>query len=113
MTDLRIDVDGEIPEDFEYRLRFLGQRMRWYYGDVRYDRTAHGWHVVVPIITRIGVAEQDEIPFPIVVAAQAILGSDWQRESFNLARAVVIDEVSPFWQARSNTLYSEHSKAGM
>jgi hypothetical protein len=100
MTDLRLDFDGEIPEEFYYRLRFLGVRMGWTYGDVRYDRTARGWHVVISVA--------QDVPFPVVVAAQAILGSDWQRESFNLARAMCIDVVPDFWKVRSNTLYAEH-----
>jgi hypothetical protein len=111
MTDLRLDFDGDIPTDFEYRLRFFGQRMRWYHGDVRYDRTAHGWHVVVPVQLLDGTAL--ELPFPIVVAAQAILGSDWKREAFNLARAAQIEDVPDFWRQRANTLYAEHTRGSL
>jgi hypothetical protein len=56
--------------------RLCGFKIRW----VRCDRTAHGWHMVVAI--------QNRLPALALVAAQAILGSDFRRESLNLMRCL-------------------------
>src|SRR5579872_1786570 len=56
--------------------RLCGLSIRW----VRFDRTRHGWHTVVQLSRRIN-------PLAIV-AAQAILGSDYRRESLNLMRCL-------------------------
>ena len=47
---------------------------------VRYDRTRHGWHVVIQLPRAIHPAA--------TVALQAILGSDPRRETLNLMRAL-------------------------
>ena len=53
----------------------VGVRVR----DVRHDRTARGFHVVVMLRDRMTRAE--------IVAIQAVLGSDSKREALNLMRA--------------------------
>jgi len=56
--------------------RLCGFGIRW----VRIDRTAHGWHLVVAL--------RGKLPALAMVAAQAILGSDFRRESLNLMRCL-------------------------
>ena len=65
----------------------------------RWDRTQHGWHLIVKIKQRLTLAE--------IIAAQAILGSDRNRERLNLARAISLRlHPSRFWERRANILYS-------
>ena len=61
-------------------LRLLGWRAEW----VQYQRSRRGWHV------QIAIAE--DVPPVAVVAAQAVLGSDRNREAFNLARARLMEQ---------------------
>jgi hypothetical protein len=69
----------------------------------RWDRTKHGWHLIVKIRQRLTLAE--------IIAAQAILGSDRDRERLNLARAISVRlRPSKFWKARANLLYSRKLK---
>jgi hypothetical protein len=64
----------------------------------RWDRTVHGWHLIVNIRESLQDAE--------IVAAQAILGSDLARERLNLARAISIRlHPSKFWAKRINLLF--------
>ena len=67
---------------------------------VRYDRTNHGWHVIVEIWG-------ERIPSAERVALQACMGSDPKRETLNLMRVINIRKygASPFWQARWNLLF--------
>lgn len=55
---------------------------------IREDRTRHGWHMLIEWSRRLSPLEQ--------VAIQAVLGSDLQRESYNLAR-VMSGKTSPRW----------------
>ena len=66
---------------------------------VRYDRTRHGWHVLVGV--------EAELSPLMIVAAQAILGSDLKREAFNLMR--VQRPRRGFFRERWNVLYKSHS----
>jgi hypothetical protein len=100
MTALMLDYDGPLPQDLIYRIRYLAQTLHWRIGEVRVDKTRRGYHVVVDVKKRL--------PFAIVVAAQALLGSDVRREIYNLRRAVVWDLLPAFWRARCNVLYGEH-----
>jgi len=47
---------------------------------IRYDRTRHGWHVVIMLPVALEKTA--------IVALQAILGSDPRRETLNLFRAL-------------------------
>lgn len=61
------------------------------------------WHVVVYV-------RSARLPSPIlIVALQAILGSDWKRETFNLYRARQLPLAPQSWRLFSawNTLYRE------
>ena len=77
----------------------LGLKVVWQ----RWDKTQHGWHLVIKIRQRLTLAE--------IIAAQAILGSDRARERLNLARAISIRlRPSKFWKARANILYKRKIK---
>lgn len=76
--ELRLDFDGPIPCGWEQRLTWAlwqgRRRMRAYWC----RRTRHGWHVGI-VLTR-AIADWE------AVAWQAVLGSDWRREVFNIAK---------------------------
>lgn len=115
MTILKLDYDRrdngpDHPSTyFRKRWNFLADALGWRLsrgrkrGGIRYFRTKHGWHVTVGI--------KGHVPILIVVAAQACLGSDLKRETFNLARAVKLTRIEPrltvpvFWMKRVNVLY--------
>lgn len=100
ITLLKLDFDGRIPRGFTKLLASHARRWQWPIARVRYDRTRRGWHVIVTVRKRI--------PPPLIVAAQAILGSDPHRESFNLMRVQQLRRVPTFWRTRWNVLFSSH-----
>lgn len=102
MTLLYLDFDGPIPAGFLDRVTWCAQIWGWPLEAVRYDRTRRGWHVVVGVRKRLTPA--------LIVAAQAVLGSDYKREAFNLMRVQGLAHVPPFWRGRWNVLYSHHAK---
>lgn len=57
-------------------------------------RTRRGWHVEIYSDAKLKAAE--------MVALQAILGSDYRREAFNLFRATKLSLVPRFWRALPN-----------
>lgn len=103
---LFLDFDTrEAYREFPMRARFLA---RWVgiplsSFRIRRRRTARGWHIVV-----FKQGSQLEYEPLAVVAAQALLGSDWKREGFNLVRALHLNEAPAAWQkiGRWNTLYA-------
>lgn len=104
MTELKLDFDNEtVPTDFMDRLRMLVRLELFRVVAISYRRTAHGWHVRVLLSRRVG--------FSRLVAFQAILGSDWKREAYNIRRAKNWRDVSPFWRKRANVLYSRHYRS--
>jgi hypothetical protein len=66
---------------------------------LRYERTRHGWHVILTHATKLSAAE--------TVALQCVLGSDRKREALNLMRALAIarGRYPRFWIRRFNILY--------
>ena len=98
---IKLDVDGPMPNDLTERIEFvfatLGVRVREM-GRVTSPR-GNGHHVMVKL--------SDPVPALAAVAIQAILGSDWRRETFNLQRALVLADAPEFWHFRWNVLYSE------
>jgi hypothetical protein len=62
------------------RVRRVSRRLNIRPVFVRYDRTAKGWHIVTRWNRNFSNLE--------LVALQAVLGSDWKREVFNLARVL-------------------------
>lgn len=102
MTLLYIDIDGRLPRTLVERVTWMCAVLRWRIVAVRIDRTRHGYHVVVGIRNRLTPAT--------IVAAQAILFSDWRREVFNLLRVSKLNDAPKFWRDRWNVLYSRHVK---
>ena len=104
MTELRCDFDGPFPTDFEFRLTTLCRHQQWTVKQWMTRKTRHGWHAIVTI--------RETISPIITVAAQAILGSDWKRENYNLTRAEHLDEVPALWREarRWNALYTSHER---
>jgi hypothetical protein len=101
VTLLKLDIDGPIPRGFFFRLMHCVKLWQCPIETVRYDRTRHGWHVIVAVDV--------ELSNETIVAAQAILGSDPKREAFNLMRCRYLRLQSKFWRARFNVLYKSHS----
>jgi hypothetical protein len=102
MTLLYIDIDGRLPRTLIERISWTCAVLRWRIVAVRIDRTRHGYHVVVGIRQRLTP--------PVIVAAQAILWSDWRRETFNLMRVSALHSAPKFWRDRWNVLYVRHVK---
>ena len=100
LTFLKLDFDGPLPREFFFRLVHCSRLWRWPLAGVRYDRTRHGWHVIVGV--------EKALPSLAIVAAQAVLGSDPKREAFNLMRI----QYPPcgFWRDRWNVLYESHAR---
>jgi hypothetical protein len=112
---LLLDFDSaEAYRDFPMRARFLARwlglvsdevnyRERWADFRVKRRRTARGWHVVVYYPAEL-VAY---VPPLQIVALQALLGSDWKREGFNLVRVLNLKDAPEAWQTRWNVLYTQ------
>jgi hypothetical protein len=94
------DYDGRIPADVSQRLQMVVrvERLRVQY--VRFDRTRHGYHMVVAVSNRLS-------PYRLVMI-QLLLGSDWKREAFNAQRVKRLRDLPAFWRARWNVLYHTH-----
>jgi len=93
-----VDVDSSTSpalRDVWRTLRLAGVFPRW----LRYDRTQRGWHLVLRVHKSLH-------PFAIV-ALQALLGSDLEREKFNFGRVMADANHSQgrFARARWNILY--------
>lgn len=100
MTELLLDYDGALPKRLLDRIcriaKLVGRRVH----AVRYNKTKHGWHVLVVVSGRLEPLA--------VVCWQLILGSDVNRELFNFKRASGLDGTPVFWRKRHrwNTFYA-------
>lgn len=103
LTRLMCDFDGALPDDFAQRLVVVVAAHRLRVECVSYRKTRRGWHVVVTVRQRVA--------FWRVVLLQALLGSDWKRETFNSRRATAWRRVPPFWRSRANVLYLRHHRS--
>ena len=105
MTILKLDHDTRrCPARWYWRAAWLARRMGWRLLAFSYARsTSGGWHGEVIIA---GTVE------PVtVIAAQAILGSHWALEGYNLMRVHSAPfRSSPLWRARANILYERHER---
>lgn len=98
-----LDFDGALPRDLYARVEgFCSRLWGWTVEGMRIDRTRRGYHVVVAVREKLEPA--------LVVAAQAILGSDPNREAFGLMRVLAASHVRPWWRKRANVLYSQHTR---
>lgn len=107
MTELRCDFDSRsLPADWFLRVQALARHQRWRVSSIMLRKSRHGWHVVVACANRLTPVT--------VIAAQAILGSDWKREVFNLYRAERLGNLPATWRTskRWNALYSTHTHLG-
>jgi len=98
------DYDGKIPARLIRRIRWVlyvavACRAEW----VRIDRTRRGYHVCIRVNRNLSMLR--------VILVQALLGSDWRRETFNARRASRMRYVGPFWRERVNTLYYSHHRS--
>lgn len=73
------DYDGKFFPSLP-RISRLAQMLQMKPVWMRQDRTRHGWHLVIEWNRKLTRLEQ--------VAIQCVLGSDLQRESYNLARVM-------------------------
>lgn len=103
LTELKLDFDGRFPRDYARRLAFVTRVHRLRVVVERIDKTRHGWHVVLVVAGAVA--------FWRVVMLQALLGSDWKRETFNSRRAIAWRNVPAFWRNRANVLYSRHYRS--
>lgn len=100
MSQIRLDYDGRLPGQLLDRIQRIGRLCKWRVVAVSYAKTKRGWHVSVICKKRLS-------PFA-VVAAQILLGSDVERETFNYVRASVLHVAPEFWRKplRWNPHYS-------
>lgn len=103
ITLLKLDFDGRIPAALMQRMQFVCRAHRLPVMLIETHRTRHGYHVVLHIPRRIS--------FMRVILLQALLGSDWKRETFNSRRAVAWRNVPAFWRTRANVLYHRHYRS--
>lgn len=98
MTRIKLDIDGRLGADFDDRLWWVLMTLEWPVDFVSYYRTRRGWHVEVRVRRRVH-------PWRIV-AVQAVLGSDYRREAFNLRRTARWRDLPAVARARWNVLFS-------
>lgn len=97
---LLIDFDGVVPARLTQRVQFVCRAHRVRVTLVEVHRTRHGYHVIIHITRRVS--------FMRAVLMQALIGSDWKRETFNSRRAIAWRDVPAFWRTRANVLYQRH-----
>lgn len=102
MTRLMCDYDGALPRDLAKRIVVVVASHRLGIDCIAYRKTRRGWHVTIDVRQRLA--------FWRVVLLQALLGSDWKRETFNSRRAVAWRRVPQFWRDRANVLYLRHHR---
>lgn len=64
---------------------------------VEYSSSRRGLHVVVAL--------NEWVPPMVAVLLQALLASDFRRETFNCVRVLSLPHASAFWRRRWNVLY--------
>jgi hypothetical protein len=101
-TVVKLDIDGVISRDFSARLSWVFSALGYGVEAVRYDKTRRGWHVLIFVRRKLAPRT--------VVALQAILGSDYRRETFNLLRVLSLAKRPMFWRERWNVLYNTHER---
>jgi hypothetical protein len=95
-------IDVDYPETRTYQqtcrvLRKVGLSVEY----IRYDKSAHGWHMVVKLEQKLTKGE--------MIALQLLLGSDPCREEWNLMRAISIrqNKITGPWAKRWNLLFEK------
>lgn len=77
-SHIKVDLDGKLPADIDERVQWCITMLRWPVLWMSYYRTQRGWHLEIALSRTVH-------PWRLI-AAQAILGSDYRRETFNLRR---------------------------
>jgi hypothetical protein len=103
MTAIKCDFDGVMPRAFIQRVAFVCRVLRCSVLYLEVHRTRRGHHVVIHVNRRLS--------FMRTVLIQALLGSDWKRETFNSRRASAWRNVPAFWRNRANVLYNRHYRS--
>lgn len=97
---VKLDYDGKpLPMDeLRFRLRLAGYTIRRW--TTRRSPGGKGWH------REVWLDPEPDTP-AIIVALQAVLGSDPRREACNIQRIRSLPNMDPFWQEedRWNVLY--------
>jgi hypothetical protein len=111
-TTLKLDFDQvvwearpELSREVYERLDFLATLLEFEFHWRWMPSTNAGFHVEIIVFNF-------KYSPVVVVALQAILGSDWKRETYNLMRALVVDQAPDFWHQRWNVLYSTKLEGG-
>lgn len=97
---LLLDFDDvDLASGLLNRLMFVVRHLKLNVESVsfEYSSSRRGIHVVISLA--------EWVPPFVVVALQAILASDWRRETFNLVRVLSLPYAPVFWRRRWNTLY--------
>lgn len=95
---LRLDYDrARLPRDSYRRVVAALRWLRLRPLALVYRRTARGWHVKIAVARRCSPL--------VVVALQAIMGSDPKRETFNLVRARTLPRAPSEWRNRYSVLF--------
>lgn len=98
MTEVLLDYDNrEPPKTLMRRFAFLAKWLECRFSPVVVTKTKNGFHVRA----RCSINLSNEG----IVAVQAIMGSDWKRETYNLMRARNLSLAPAFWRSRSNVFY--------
>ena len=99
MGAIKIDLDTkDIPwMAFGHRIAFIERHLELSISEVQVHDTNKGYHIYLYF--------EKEIPDMAIVAIQAILGSDWRRETYNARR---VTNGTPAW----NVLFIKKSKDG-
>lgn len=98
MVRLKVDYDtprmpGKLAARIGHVCAMANVRVVWW----SLYRTVKGWHLEVACVGRLS-------PMAIV-AAQAMLGSDWKREAFNMSRVRALRHANPAARAGWNVLF--------
>lgn len=108
ITVLKLDLDYASIRDVPM-LKERGLSLCWHLGvdvlDYTIERSSGGG---IHLTMRV----QGYFPPLAIVAMQAILGSDYRRETFNLVRALTLDSAPAFWRKRWNVLYASKLEDG-
>ena len=97
---LLLDFDDlDLASGFMNRLAFVVRHMKLTLESVsfEYSSSGRGIHVVVSL--------NEWVPPLVAVTLQAILASDYRRETFNVVRVLSLPHASVFWRRRWNTLF--------
>lgn len=106
MTVLKLDIDGPLPKTYLSHIQWTTRILGWPIEAVGIRQTVHGYHIRVVLRKKISPVS--------IVCAQALMGSDVKRETFNLKRARVLKRVPVEWRQADawNTLYRTHYRPG-